>query len=370
MRMLGVFMNGFKWGAGIAAAAGFFLLALTSFATAAVTPDQSSATNSTRAPRIHLAQMQTQAPPPPPQGTQPTDAPQSIGTVATLQGSATVTRGNVPAALKLNDDIFSGDTVRTGSNGAIGITLDDETTFNMGANAVMVMDNYLYESGGAKNAGLFNVARGTVAFVAGQVAHTGDMRISTPTATLGVRGTTGVIEVPDNARTPGDVAIKLYNDADGRVGRIEVFGAGPNGARIGVLDRPASGFSIRPGAGGRFSAFALQISPQQAARDRGFVGQLFRAHDRGRQLVIQRRNFRQQNFQRGPGQQRGQFQRGPQQRGQFGPPGARPQNGPRPAPGLQRQNFRNGPGMRPSPGQPQRGVRPPPRRGERDRFGR
>jgi hypothetical protein len=265
--------------------------------------------------------------------------------------------------LKLNDDIFSGDTVRTGPNGAIGITLDDETTFSMGANATMLMDNYVYESGGSKNVGLFNVARGTVAFVAGQVAHTGDMKISTPTATLGVRGTTGVIEVPDNAAAQGGVAIKLYNDADGRLGRIEVFGAGPNGARLGVLDRAASGFSIRPGAGGRFSAFALQISPQQAARDRGFVGQLFRAHDRGRQLVIQRRNFRQQNFQRGPGPQRGQFQRGPQQRGQFGP-GVRPQNGPRPAPGLQRQNFRNG------PGQPQRGLRPLPRRGERDRFGR
>ena len=74
--------------------------------------------------------------------------------------------------------------------------------------------------------------------------------------------------MPDNASAPGDVAIKLYNDADGRLGRIEVFGVGPNAAqRFGVLDRAASGFSIRRGANGAFGAVALQISPQQAARD-------------------------------------------------------------------------------------------------------
>jgi hypothetical protein len=271
----------------------------------------------------------------------------------TVQGSATATRANATRPLKLNDEIFNGDTLRTGANGALGITLDDETTFNMGASASMVMNNLVYQSGGRSNAGLFNVARGTVAFVAGQVAHTGDMRIATPTATLGVRGTTGVIEVPDIAAAPGDVAIKLYNDADGRLGRIEVFSAGPNAARLGVLDRASSGFSIRRGAGGGFGAVALQISPQQAARDRGFVGQLFRTHDRGRQLVIQRRNFRQQNLQRGPGQpgqQRGlnNQQRPGQQRGpnNAGQPNLRQQPG---AP--QRLNQRG-------PSQPRRAAAP------------
>ena len=222
-----------------------------------------------------------------------------------------MTRANATKALKLNDEIFNGDTLRTGTNGALGITLDDETTFNMGASATMLMDNLVYQSGGRSNVGLFNVARGTVAFVAGQVAHTGDMKIATPTATLGVRGTTGVIEVPDNATAPGDVAIKLYNDADGRLGRIEIFGAGPNAQqRLGILDRAASGFSIRRGAAGGFGAFALKISPQQ-----GVPGQ------RGGL-----------NQQRGPGQ--------PQQRG----------------PGLQQRgpNHLGQPNLRQQPGGPQR----------------
>ena len=101
---------------------------------------------------------------------------------------------------------------------------------------------------------LFDIAKGTVAFVAAAVAKTGDMRISTPTATLGIRGTTGLIEVPEGASATGanNVAIKLYPDADGRVGQIEVNGR--DGTRLGSLTQGASGFTIRPGAGGRLSA--------------------------------------------------------------------------------------------------------------------
>ena len=103
------------------------------------------------------------------------------------------------------------------------------------ANAKITIDNYVYEDGGKKNAALFDVAKGTVAFVAAAVAKTGDMKISTPTATLGIRGTTGLVEVPEGAaaNNPNNVAIKLYPDADGKVGRIEVNDRA--GARLGFL---------------------------------------------------------------------------------------------------------------------------------------
>ena len=46
---------------------------------------------------------------------------------------------------------------------------------------------------------MFDVAKGTVAFVAAAVAKTGDMKITTPTATLGIRGIPGLVEVPEGA---------------------------------------------------------------------------------------------------------------------------------------------------------------------------
>ena len=121
-----------------------------------------------------------------------------IGQVATVQGSATVTRGNPGkvATLRINDPVFEHDTLVTGPNSALGITFDDQTTFSLSADTRIVVDAFVYQKGGAGNAASFNIAVGTAAFVASLVAKTGNMKISTPSATLGIRGTTGVVEVP------------------------------------------------------------------------------------------------------------------------------------------------------------------------------
>jgi hypothetical protein len=257
-----------------------------------------------------------------------------IGNVATLTGSATVTRNNAATALKLKDDIFLNDVLQTSANSTLGVTFNDATTFNLTANARIAVDSFVYEDGGKANAALFNVAKGTVAFVAAAVAKSGDMKISTPTATLGIRGTTGLVEVPEGASAGGanNVAVKLYPDQDGKVGRIEINDR--SGSRLGFLTQGTSGFTIRAGAGGRFAAVPLTISPQQALRDQGFVRQVHAAQNFGRQIVTQRQIQRRQNPPARPGLQR---------------PNGRPQQ-----PGLQRQ-----PGLQPGlrPGQP--GVQQP-----------
>src|ERR1700688_869811 len=225
-------------------------------------------------------------------------ADDQVGQVATLQGIATVTRGNAAAAaLQVNDGIFKGDVLATGTNSSLGVTFDDETTFSLNANARIIVDEYVYQEGATGNAAVFNIARGTVAFVASQVAKSGDMKITTPTASLGIRGNTGVVDVPDRARAgAGEAKIKLYPDADGRVGQIEVFSR--QGERLGALTQGSSAFALRAGLGGRLSAVPFQISPQEAARDRGVVQRLFASHTIGRRMAIQRRQLRGPNFRR------------------------------------------------------------------------
>jgi hypothetical protein len=218
--------------------------------------------------------------------------------VASVAGGASDFRNGAPVTrLKTGDGILKGDLLQTDPDGSLAVTFDDETTFRLGPSATLAVSDFLFDAGGTKNSALFNVVRGSAAFVASLVAKTGDMKIVTPTATLGIRGTTGLIEVPSSG---GDVSIKLYPDANGRVGQIELFGAG--GARLGTLTRAASGFSIRSGPGG-FAAVPLRISAQEAARDRAFVQQTFAAQRTGRQLINQRRS-QQPGLQRPPGQQR------------------------------------------------------------------
>jgi hypothetical protein len=312
---------------------------------------------------MQLAQTQPAPTPPPaaaPSPAQPAAADdEPIGNVATLTGNATVTRNNAATPLKLEDDIFQNDVLQTSANSTLGVTFNDATTFNLTANARIVIDNYVYEDGGKQNAALFDVVKGTIAFAAAAVAKTGDMKISTPTATLGIRGTTGLVEVPEGATatSANNVAIKLYPDADGKVGRIEINGR--DGSRLGFLTQGASGFAIRPGAGGRFSAAPLMISPQQALRDQGIVRQVHAAQAVGRQIVTRQRALRQANPNRnnlrnnparqpGPQRQNGQRPGSPQQPGQPNRPELR-QGGQPGAPGVQRPGFQNRPALQRRP---------------------
>jgi len=327
----------------------------------------------------HTRLAQAQAPQAPDPAAAPAQAPtqapvdEPIGNVATLTGSASVIRNSVTTPLKLKDDIFFNDTVQTTANSTLGITFNDATTFNLKASSKMTIDNYIYEEGGSQNAGVFDIAKGTVAFVAAAVAKTGDMKITTPTATLGIRGTTGLVEVPEGAAaaSPNNVAIKLYPDADGRVGRIEVNDRA--GARLGALTQGASGFTIRPGMGGgaRFAAVPLTISPREVQRDQGFVRQVHAAQNVGRQIVTEQRAFRRANpglnNNRGnqPGQQRPNGAPGQNRPGQ-------PQPGaPNNRQGTQQPGTPNRQGTQPNgtprqPGNPQQQGRPgqPPRPGQ------
>lgn len=260
---------------------------------------------------IELAQAQPQTQPTPAPSPAPSATParsadgqpavvEPIGNVATVTGIATVVRDKNSYPLRVRDDIYLNDIVQTSSNSALGITFNDATTFNLSASAKITIDNYVYEDGGKQNSAIFDVGKGTVAFVAAAVAKTGDMKITTPTATLGIRGTTGVVDVPENATAnrANNVNIKLYPDADGRVGHIDVDDRS-SGARLGALTQAASGFAIRPGAatagGMRFAAVPITIPALQIARDRGFVSQVHLAQTAGRQIVVEQRDFRRAN---------------------------------------------------------------------------
>jgi hypothetical protein len=315
---------------------------------------------STTAAPTRLAQAQPSPPPAPSPApaspaaasTQPAASDEPVGNVATLTGTASVVRNHQNAVpLKLKDDIYLNDVLQTSVSSTLGVTFNDETTFNLTANASITVDDYIYQDGGKQNSALFDVTKGTVAFVASAVAKTGNMKITTPTATLGIRGTTGLVEV--NGAGGGAHNIKLYPDPDGHVGTIDVNDR--SGARLGSLTQGSSGFTIRSGAGGRLTAAPMMISPREAARDQGIVRQVHAAQAVGRRVVTEQRALRRANPNRtnprgAPGQNGPQRQNNLQQR-----PGAQPPGTQRPnAPALRQGGLPNRPASPPK--------RPPPKK--------
>ena len=127
----------------------------------------------------------------------------ATGAVSVERANPVVVQANVPGnggggRTKVGDLVYRGDVVQTGADGAVGITFTDGTAFNLSSNARMVLNEFVYDPNGKSNSTLFSLSKGTFTFIAGKVAKTGDMKIDTPVATMGIRGTTPRVEISDN----------------------------------------------------------------------------------------------------------------------------------------------------------------------------
>jgi hypothetical protein len=126
--------------------------------------------------------------------------PPPIAQVKTVSGQATILRSGERSSAKVGDLLLEKDVIDTGADGAIGITFIDNTVFSTGPNSQVALEEFQFDSNNFRGSMLADMRRGTLAVVSGDVPRTspGAMKIKTPTAVLGVRGTTFAVQVyPD-----------------------------------------------------------------------------------------------------------------------------------------------------------------------------
>jgi hypothetical protein len=150
---------------------------------------------------------------------------QVIGRLELASGSITIQHANgVVDIVKAGDALLKGDVVMTGEDSSLTLSLIDGTALNMGASARMVLAELTYNSNSASNSAVISLVKGAFTFVAGQVAHTGDMKVTTPVATLGIRGTTvGAYLDADITGNVYRLTSTLLEDPGGGSGRYDVF---------------------------------------------------------------------------------------------------------------------------------------------------
>ncbi len=135
----------------------------------------------------------------------------ATGSVTIEHASAVVVQANVPGQAgqtKVGDLVYLDDVVHTGADGRVGINFTDGTSFNLSSNASMALDEYVYDPKGKSNSTMFNLTKGTFTFIAGNIAKTGNMKIDTPVATMGIRGTTPHVEISDDGTAKFDTLIE------------------------------------------------------------------------------------------------------------------------------------------------------------------
>ena len=150
----------------------------------------------------------------------------SIGKVYNLAGGVIITRADgTKVAISKGTAIFQDDVIETAADGKLGIVFNDDTTFSLGGDSRMVIDTMIYDAAANTGESDIDVLAGTFSFVSGKIAKAGDdaMTVSTPVATIGIRGTT----VAGHAAAEGSQnTITLMPDLDGGVGQIGVTSGG------------------------------------------------------------------------------------------------------------------------------------------------
>ncbi|MBW4710675.1 tandem-95 repeat protein [Roseobacter sp. YSTF-M11] len=145
-----------------------------------------------------------------------------IGQVETVEGITTVQRvdGTVET-LQVGMKIFQNDVIATEDAASVAVTFVDGTIFTLASASRMVIDELIFDPAADDNSGSFSLIQGSFVFIAGQVAKTGGMDVNTPSSTMGIRGTTVVVQV-GTVNGVDTTEVTLTTDPDGGQGRVEL----------------------------------------------------------------------------------------------------------------------------------------------------
>jgi hypothetical protein len=124
----------------------------------------------------------------------------TAGTVKTVKGAVHIERAGKNSGVAVGSEIQGRDRIVTGADSSVGITLRDNTQLSAGANSVLDLNKFAFDTTTHDGALDATVRRGSLAVISGKLAKANPdaVRFNTPTTTLGVRGTEFIIEVGDH----------------------------------------------------------------------------------------------------------------------------------------------------------------------------
>ncbi len=100
-----------------------------------------------------------------------------------------------PHPIKYQDQVQALDTVSTGESGATSLQFLDQSRFDVGPNATVKLDHFVFDPTSSTGGGEISMAVGAFRYVGGVMKNEEDIKLVTPTATMTIRGSEMVIYV-------------------------------------------------------------------------------------------------------------------------------------------------------------------------------
>jgi hypothetical protein len=121
----------------------------------------------------------------------------AAGRVKIVSGTAFVIHEGQRIPAQVGQSLSETDTLTTGADGRIGVTLRDETRVSLGPNSEVRLDRFVYAPAEGNLAFVMRFVRGIAVYMSGRIAKLSPnaVRLETPVAILGVRGTRIAIKV-------------------------------------------------------------------------------------------------------------------------------------------------------------------------------
>jgi len=107
-------------------------------------------------------------------------------TESTPPGAATVT-------LDVGAHIVHNERIHTTPSGTVQLLFLDKSTMSIGPNTNILIDEYVYNPDSGNGHMLVSLAQGALRFVGGKLSHEGAATVTTPAASIGIRGGTATI---------------------------------------------------------------------------------------------------------------------------------------------------------------------------------
>jgi hypothetical protein len=155
----------------------------------------------------------------------------AIGTITEqVNAPPSIVRKSATLAASKGSGVEADDNVRT-TAGKVGITFTDNTRVQINENSKLVIDSFVFDPNNKKGGKLaMKVAMGTVRYASGAVAHNNpdSVKLTTPTATIAVRGTDFTMTVDELGRStvillPSCPKGWIDMERDCKTGKIEVI---------------------------------------------------------------------------------------------------------------------------------------------------
>ncbi len=116
-------------------------------------------------------------------------APARVGEAAVVKNEVLRVAGSGSSQINVGDGLLRDETVRTGGDSAARLVMIDSTNLSLGANASIRLDRTVFNDEHSYKEIAIRLTTGAFRFVTGHSEKTA-YKITTPLATIGVRGTT------------------------------------------------------------------------------------------------------------------------------------------------------------------------------------